>query len=222
MSDKQQLANARTEVDSLIQSGAKISLANKDTFYLYSTDKKLLATIDLYKDGKSEPEYTILVNGLPETRKFHKSNKEYKNLYNYINRIYNFDSMLGQNIDKTPFTLIDAQKMWNKARAHKSIEQEQKFLNELVHNLIQRKCPIDLIQRVFYCFEVPRKKSVFPKNFTMLNIPYKLVEYRTSRNNLWFYTGQNSTGRFIEMDNESQQLFDVVKIALKKQKQNVK
>ena len=80
MSDKQQLANARTEVDSLIQSGAKISLANKDTFYLYSTDKTLLATIDLFQYEQSKPKYTIFIDGLPTTRKFDKSNDECKRI----------------------------------------------------------------------------------------------------------------------------------------------
>lgn len=223
MSDKQQLANARTEVDSLIQSGAKISLANKDTFYLYSTDKTLLATIDLFQYEQSKPKYTIFIDGLPTTRKFDKSNDECKRLYNYVNRIYNFDSMLNQDINKRPFVLSDMQEMWKSARKSKSIEKEQGFLNDLITALIQRKCPIEFIQRTIYCFAKSGVKHNFPEEFTVLNSLYKLVEYKTMRDNIWFYTGKtNSTGNFVPMDKDARQMFEGVKIALKKQKQNVK
>lgn len=221
MSDKQKLADAKSEINALIERGTKISLVNKDTFYLYSNDKVLLATIDLFQDGKSEPKYTIFINGLPTVRKFDKSNNECKNLYDYIDNVYNVDSMLGEHIDKRPFGLSDVQEMWQNARKSKSIEKEQEFLNDLINALIQRKCPIGFIQRAIYCFKAGIKHS-FPKDFTVLNTPYKLVEYKTQNNNIWFYTGQNSTGRFIPMDDGARKMFDTVKNALQNQKQNVK
>lgn len=222
MSEKQKVAIAQNEINSLFESGAKISVANKDTFYLYSTDKTLLATIDLFQYGESKPKYTIFIDGLPTSRKFDKSNDECKRLYNYVNRIYNFDSMLGQDINKRPFVLSDMQEMWMSARKSKSIEKEQDFLNDLIEALIKRKCPIDFIQRTIYCFTKSGVKQGFPEEFMVLNSLYKLVEYQTPRKNVWFYTGKNSTGNFVQMDKESRELFSAVKIALKKQNQNVK
>ena len=222
MSDKQQLVNARNEINSLIKSDYRISLANKDTFYLYSTDRNLLATIDYFYDGKSKPKYTVFVNGLPNCRKFDKSNETCHKLYNKVNAVYNYDSMLWQKIDNTPFTMLHVQDMWNYARNSKSIEKEQDFLRDLISELIARKCPIDLIQRTIYCFAESGVTHGFPEGFTVLNSLYKLVEYKTPRKNIWFYTGENSTGRFVPMDNESRGLFNDVKIALQNQKQNVK
>ena len=223
MSDnKEKVAIAQNEINALVQGGAKISVANKDTFYLYSTDKTLLATIDLFQYGQSKPKYTIFIDGLPTTRKFDKSNDECKRLYNYVNRIYNFDSMLDQDINKRPFVLSDMQEMWKSACKSKSIEKEQGFLNDLVIALIQRKCPIRFIHRTIYCFEKGVKHD-FPKEFTVLNSLYKLVEYKTLRDNVWFYTGTtNSTGAFVPMDKDARKMFEGVKIALKNQKQNVK
>ena len=120
MSDnKEKVAIAQNEINALVQGGAKISVANKDSFYLYSTDKTLLATIDLFQYGQSKPKYTIFIDGLPTTRKFDKSNDECKRLYNYVNRTYNFDSMLGQDINKRHFVLSDMQEMWKNARKSK-------------------------------------------------------------------------------------------------------
>lgn len=219
MSDNKQVVN---EINTLLQGNSKISLTNQNTFYLYSTDKKLLVTIEYFWDEKSGPKYTIFVDGLPNSKKFYKSNDEYKKLYNYVNRIYNFESMLDQKIDKTPFVLSDAQEMWDYAHGSKSIEKEQEFLNDLIHSLVKRKCPIDVIQRAIYCFGMTGLKNGFPKEFNVLNATNKLVEYKTPRKNIWFYTGQNSNGIFIPMDAQSRQIFDKVKIALQKQKQTVK
>lgn len=215
MSDNKKIAN---EIKSLLENGSKISLTNQDTFYLYSTNRDLLATIDCFRNEKSGHKYTIFVNGLPTSRKFYKSNDEYKKLYNYVNRVYNFESSLGQKIDKTPFVLSDVQAMWAYAHASKSIEKEQEFLNDLIHSLIQKKCPIDFIQRTIYCFRIPDLKNSFPKEFWVLNASNKLVEYKTSHRNIWFYTGPNVNSKFIPMDDEARKIFDKVKSALQNQK----
>lgn len=218
MSDKV-ISQVSNRIDSLLNQGLRISVANKDTFYLYSTDKKLIGSLMLYKDDKRKPEYSIMLDGLRGTKVFSQSNDVYKKLYNYVNRKYNFESSL--DIDKTPFDVQDMEKMWHDMHASKSADKEQKFLETFIHTLIARRCPVDYFQRVFYCFEKPEKsntKKRFDKRFKVLNVEDKLVEYKTPRTNQWFMTGDKCPGHFIPMDSEARKIFDKVKSALQNQK----
>ena len=214
MSDKvvNQVLN---KIDDLLEQGFRISVVNKDTFYLYSTDDKLVGSLMLYKDGKGKPEYSVMLDGLPGAKVFSQSNDVYKRLYNYVNRKYNFESSLA--IDHTQFTAQDMKKMWVDMQASKSADKEQKFLETFIHTLIARRCPVDYFQRVFYCFERPNKKNRFNEQFRVLNVVDKLVEYKTARTNQWFLTGDKCPGRFLPMDIESRQIFDKVKSVLQNQ-----
>ncbi len=224
MSDnKKIITNVSNGINHLLDKGLKISVANKDTFYLYSTDKKLLATLVLFKDGGKKPEHSIFLDGVSGVKTFNLSEDVYKRFYNYVNRKYNHDSLLGQDVDKTQFTFSDMTKLWKDMGAGKSVVKEEKFLEALIHGLIARRCPINYIQRVFFCFEKPDAKQHFDRQFTVLNTENKLVEYKTPRGKQWFFTGKkNSSGKFMPMDEDGIQLFNAVKIALQKQKQNVK
>ena len=89
--NKEVVKQVSKKVDSLLKAGLRISVANKDTFYLYSTNKELIGSLMLYKDGKNKPEYKILLDGVSGVKIFNRSNDICKHLYNYVNRKYNFD-----------------------------------------------------------------------------------------------------------------------------------
>ena len=97
-----------------------------------------------------------------------------------------------------------------------------RLLCNLIYNLQRAKCPATVMEQIIYYFDVPNLKKEFPKQFDMLNHTNKLAEYKTQKGNTWFFTGQNCSLGFKPMGVKSQKIFDTVKIALKKQKQNVK
>ena len=109
--NKEAVSSVSNRIDDLLQQGFRISVVNKNTFYLYSTNKELLGSLMLYKDGKNKPEYDVMLDGLSGVKHFSQSDEFYEKLYLYVNKKYNFDTSFA-DIDKTPFTMDDMRKMW--------------------------------------------------------------------------------------------------------------
>ena len=99
------------------------------------------------------------------------------------------------------------------------MKEKEKFLCDLLG-----RCCAYFINRTFYYFDKPgsKKSGEIPSIFPTFQHDAKLVEYSGPRKIVWFYTDNaNSTG-FKEMNLQSGKIFNMVKIALQKQNQNVK
>jgi hypothetical protein len=189
----------------------KLSKQYVDTYYLWGHDTKTLLSVtrDISPDNKTS--YSIVLDGIGAT--FKPSPEFAEKVYKLIDK----DTVVGQSQMFT--TSADAKKEWADKYAHASVKEKEKFLC----GLLGKGC-VYSIGRTFYYFDNPhsKKSKGIPSTFQVFQHDAKLVEYSGPRKVVWFYTDNKHATGFKEMNLQSGKIFNMVKIALQNQKQNVK
>lgn len=224
MSNEKQLTvnQVSDNVKDLLNHDLILSVEYVDTYYLYGKNNKDLVMLTRTTVPGKTPEYNIVLTDTEMGKKLNQPQNIYKQFYNYVDKNYNTFSNLEQKKDKTLMSDKDVQDMWYSFFAHISVYDQRKFLKLLIMKLIDNRHPIDVINKVNYYFDKPHSKKASSKTISFLNHDNKLSQYKTPRDNVWLFAGEKGCLQFKPMDKESAKIFNRVKIALQKQKQNVK
>ena len=209
-------------IKDLLNQGLKLSVEYVDTYYLYGKNNKDLVILTRTTVPGKTPEYNVVLSDSEMGKKLNQPQDIYKQFYNYVDKNYNAISNLEQKKEKTLMSDKDVQDMWFALFAHISVYDQRKFLKLLIIKLIDNRYPIDVISKVNYYFDRPHSKKSSSKTISFLNHDNKLSQYKTRRDNVWFFAGEKGSLQFKLMDKESVRIFNRVKFALQKQKQNVK
>ena len=210
-------------IDNLLKQDTKISVEYVDTYYIYGSDKKLLLTLTR-EAGNDEELYNTALSNAGITAKLKLDQDIHKQLYEYASSKYSYEPIPYEKTFES-ITGIDVKKMWNESRAYTSMKNREKFLYELITLLMKHRMPVGEIKRVFYYFDKQKtqnRDNKIPEQFKMLNHDAKLVEYNAPRGNHCFFTDEKRTSGFMQVNENSEKIFDKVKIALQNQRQNVK
>ena len=212
----------KQEIDNILQQNLKISAEYVDIYNLYGCDNKLLVSVEKNKKDSSGAFYRINLSncGFNETIPL-KPNWQIGNYYYAVKPFFTEQYQGFMPIDDFKYTSQDASAFYAQFRYSKDYAQNR-FIMNLIHSLYKARCPVDRMQKIIFYFDNPKSKREFANQFDTLNHDNKLQEYKTSRENVWFFSGKNYSRNFSPMNEESQQIFDKVKIALHNQKQNVK
>ena len=188
----------------------KLSKQYVNTYYLWGHDRKTLLSVtrDISPDNKTS--YSIILDGIDAT--FKPSSELAEKIYKLIDT-----DKVGYN--QMFITSTEAKKEWADKYTHAQVKEKEKFLCDLLS-----RCCAYFINRTFYYFDNPRSKksSGISPVFPTFQHDAKLVEYSGPRNIVWFYTDNTNATGFKEMNLQSGKIFNMVKIALQNQKQNVK
>lgn len=210
-------------VDNMLDKGYRLSLVYNNSYHLYTYDKVPVFISSGYSDATGEhTESALQVLNIPNLAGVHLDEEFCEHIRFQIVQACKKISLDSIN-EKSLFANVikeSQNKKYNKINKEDIVEH---LVYYMINGLKSPICPIDVIKRNFYFFDKPgAKPENYPYAFNAMNHDSKLVEYKTDRGNYWFFTGEKSTGKFMPMDAESQQIFNAVKIALQKQKQNVK
>ena len=215
-------AIVKQEINKLLEQKLHISGDYIKTCYLYGTDNKLIISVEKYKKDCTGADYRIRLDNINfrESIPF-QPNWRIENFYTQIKPFFDEKHANLQPLDDLTYTSEDAKQLYRDTKDEKDYRQDR-FISNLIYNLYKVRCPADYIEKIIYYFDKPNSKRKFSKQFDALNHDNKLVEYKTPRGNLWFFVGEEYNLNFAKMDEESQEIFDMVKAALKQQKQHAK
>ena len=211
----------RQEIERLISLPVKISGEYVDTYDLYGSDNKLLLSVEKYKKDSSEATYNIRVSNIGFNEQIQlEPNWHIQNLYFRVKPFFDkkYDT---KKLVEFNYTTKDAAEYYSQVKDLKDYNQNR-FIMDLIYNLYKARCPVDRIQKIIYYFDRKNAKHEFPAGFDILNHNNKLMEYKTPRKDSWFFSGEKYARSFASMDAEAQEIFDMVKEALEKQKHHVK
>lgn len=214
----------KQEIDNLIQQGLKISGEYVKTYRLYCSDKKLLMSVEKRQRCFEGANYTARLYNVDFDDEISlKPDWKMKNLYSSIKPFFNERYSL-KPIVHIDFTVKEAKQEVASYLGCKDSKASvvYRLLMDLVYNLKKAKCPAEVVEQVIFYFDKPNSKHEFKGDFETLNHDNKLVEYKTQLKDTWFFAGENFSHSFTPIDEESEEIFDMVRNALKNQKQHVK
>ena len=210
------------EINRLLEQGLKISGEYINTYDLYGTDNKLLLSVEKHKKDFAGPTYSVRLSNFGFNEKIDiEPNWHIENFYFRVKPLFDKRNPELKSIVDIKWTVQDSAELYAEHRKSPDYNQ-MRLIMDLIFNLYKARCPIDRIQKIIYYFDKPNSKHKFHGDFETLNHDNKLVEYETPRKHDWFFSGENYSLSFSPMDEQSQEIFDMVKNALKNQKQNVK
>ena len=206
-------------VDSLLNGDFRLTLGHSDTYYLYGSDKVLLMTLNRSKYGYTPAQYSVNVCGIDSVRHVSQDQEVCQKLYNKVNDLYIKEPMLPIR-DGKEYSLIDAKILAGTTEEITTGPGQRRFLDTLITNLVANRCPIKLLERVFYCFDSVKsqeQKKYLPE-FHVLGHDNVLCEYWQNNKGLWRFVGDGHVQDFSPMDDNAKQIFDKVKFALQNQR----
>ena len=203
-------------ITGLLKEGYNLSVGYSDTYYLYGTDKNLIMTLNRSQYGYTPSRYDVDVIGIDAVRKVSQDQEVCKQLYNLVDQNYNVAD-LSIRLDKT-YSVVDAKILAGTTKEIKTGPGQKRFLNTLIENLMEKRCPISVLERVFYCFDKPNSKKAFAPEFHILGHDNTLCEYKHGSKSSWRFVGEDYKQGFTPMNENTKQMFDRVKLRLQKQR----
>lgn len=211
----------RQEIEKLINLPLKISGEYIDTYDLYGSDNKLLLSLEKHKKDSAEATFNVRVSNIGFNEQIElEPNWHIENLYFRVKPFFDIKYSTKKLVDFN-YTTQDAAEYYSQSKDSKDYNQNR-FIMDLIYNLYKARCPVDRIQKIIYYLDKKDSKHEFPAGFEILNHNNKLGRYETPRKNSWFFSGEKYSRSFAPMDAEAQEIFDMVKNALEKQKHNIK
>ena len=201
-------------VRQMIKDKYKLSSANYNSLYLYTSDGVRVASVSEYRDDNKKYEYLIELLNVSDIRSLKINQTFYSEIILALAR--REEGAFNGKIKKV--NMADFQKYY----------EDNKYLGadviiDTVKYLIENNCTTDCLNRSYYFFDKnvdnPAKNHA---GIWELNHENKLVKYDMSKGQQWFLVSSFGSCSFSPLKKQSQQMFGAVKIALKKQNQNVK
>ena len=212
----------KQEIDNLLSQGLRITGEYINTYDLYGTDNKLLLSVEKHKKDFSGANYCVRLSNFGFNEKIDiEPNWHIANFYFRVKPIFEERKTGLKSIVDIKWTAQDAAELYAEHKKTSDYNQ-MRLIMDMIFNLYKARCPIDRIQKIIYYFDKPNSKHKFKGDFETLNHDGKLVEYKTAREDVWFFADDKFAHSFSPMDEKSQEIFDAVKIALQNQKQHVK
>lgn len=199
-------------IDDLLNKNYKITVGISDTYYLYGTDKKLIMTLAHSKHGYGPSRYDVDVIGVDQVRNVFQDQNVCKQLYDKVDKKYNFRP-LPTRVGKM-YSMVDAKILGDTIEEIQTGPGQKVFLETLIANLMENRCPISVIERVFYCFDKANSEKGYSPEFHVLGHDNTLCEYKHGTKSAWRFIGEEHNQYFTPMNSDAKQIFDKVIFAL--------
>lgn len=206
-------------IDDLLNGKYKLSVGRSDTYYLITTDKHLLMALNRSQYGYNPSQYNVDIYDIDQVRRIDQDQEVYKKLYEAVDSKY---ATRKTSYDPNKYyNMVDVKILVGTSKEITSGPGQRRFIEKLINNLIANRCPIEVIKRVFYCFDAvnSKKKKDFTPDFHILGHDNVLCEYKNGDKEMWRFVGDGYKQDFTPINEAAKQIFDKVNLALQNRRQ---